>query len=313
MKKQIRVFAPATVANVSCGFDILGFAIDSPGDELAITITDKPGVRITKITGDEGKLPYEAEKNTAGVSLIAMMNEMKADFGAEIEIHKKMPLGSGLGSSAASAVASVFALNSLLDKPFSKLDLVRFAREGEKVACGPNPHADNIAACIYGGFILVRSNYPLDIIPLNTPADLCCTVVHPDVEVKTEHSRNILRKQILLSTAVTQWGNIAGLITGLLTNNYGLISRSMDDVIVEPVRSVLIPGFDKMKAAALESGALGCSISGSGPSVFALSASMEKAGQIGQAMQASLESYKIGSEIYISKINSNGPVILGEK
>lgn len=311
MKKEIKVFAPATVANVSCGFDILGFAIDSPGDELTLRITDTPGVVITKITGDEGKLPYEPKGNTASVSLLAMLKEMNADFGAEIELHKKMPLGSGLGSSAASAVASVFALNSLLDKPFDKLDLVRFAREGEKVACGPNPHADNIAACIYGGFVLVRSNYPLDIIPLKTPDDLHCTIIHPDVEVKTEHSRNILRKQILLSTAVVQWGNIAGLVAGLLTSDYSLISRSMNDVIVEPVRSVLIPGFDHIKKAALDNGAIGCSISGSGPSVFAISNSKEKAEKIGFEMQKSLEYLKIGSEVYISKINSHGPIILG--
>ena len=311
MKKEITVFAPATVANVSCGFDILGFAIDSPGDELTLRITDTPGVVITQITGEEGKLPYEADKNTASVSLLAMLNEMNAEFGCEIELHKKMPLGSGLGSSAASAVASVFALNSLLEKPFDKIDLVRFAREGEKVACGHNPHADNISACIYGGFVLVRSNYPLDVIPLKTPQDIYCTVIHPDVEVKTEHSRNILRKQILLSTAVEQWGNIAGLVTGLLTDDYDLISRSMNDVIVEPVRSVLIPGFDNMKKAALESGALGCSISGSGPSVFAISNSKEKAGQIGKAMQQSLDTLKVGSEVYISKINSQGPIILG--
>jgi len=311
MKKEIKVFAPATVANVSCGFDILGFAIDSPGDELTLRITDKPGVVITSITGEEGKLPYEADKNTASVSLLAMLDEMKADFGVELELHKKMPLGSGLGSSAASAVAGVFALNALLENPFSKLDLVRFAREGEKVACGANPHADNIGACIYGGFVLIRSNYPLDIIPLKTPDDLHCTVIHPDVEVKTEHSRNILRKQVALSTAVVQWGNIAGLVTGLLTNDYELISRSMNDVIVEPVRSVLIPGFDNMKKAALESGALGCSISGSGPSVFALSNSKQKAEEIGLAMQQSLNTMKVGSEVYISKINSQGPIILG--
>jgi len=311
MKKEIKVFAPATVANVSCGFDILGFAIDSPGDELHLKITDKPGVTITKITGDEGKLPYEAEKNTAGVSLLAMLAELNAPYGAEIEIHKKMPLGSGLGSSAASAVASVFALNSLLEKPLSKLDLVRFAREGEKIAVGQNPHADNISACIYGGFVLVRSNYPLDIIPLKTPADLYCTIIHPDVEVKTEHSRNILRKQILLSTAVVQWGNIAGLVAGLLTSDYDLISRSLNDVIVEPVRSVLIPGFDNMKKAAMENGALGSSISGSGPSVFALSNKKETAEKIGAAMQDSLSSLKVGSEVYVSKINSQGPIILG--
>jgi homoserine kinase len=311
MKKEIKVFAPATVANVSCGFDILGFAIDAPGDELTLRITDKPGVVITKITGDEGKLPIEAEKNTAGVSLLAMMKELNAGFGVEMQLDKKMPLGSGLGSSAASAVASVFALNCLIDKPVNKLDLVKFAREGEKISCGENPHADNIAACIYGGFVLVRSNYPLDIIPLSAPDDLYCTILHPDVVVKTEHSRNILRKQLLLSTAVTQWGNIAGLVAGLLKSDYDLISRSMHDVIVEPVRSVLIPGFDAIKEAALSNGALGSSISGSGPSVFALSNSKEKAEKIGAAMQKVLAPLEVGSEVYISKINSNGPIIIG--
>jgi homoserine kinase len=311
MKKNIKVFAPASVTNVSCGFDIMGFAIDWPGDEVVLKIKDKPGISITKITGDKGRLPLDPLKNTAGVSLIALAGHLEFKKGIEMEIHKKMALGSGLGSSAASAVASVFALNELLGKPLSRKELLPFALEGEKLTSGGIPHADNISACLMGGFIVVRSINPIDVVDIKTPGKLYCTIVHPKLEISTADTRKILRKQILLADAVEQWGNVAGLIAGLTTGDYGLISRSLQDVIVEPVRSILIPGFNKIKDSAIEAGALGCSISGSGPSIFALSKSEAIAEKAGKAMMKALSSIKVDGDLYISKINKQGPKVIG--
>ncbi|MDR3625593.1 MAG: homoserine kinase [Ignavibacteriaceae bacterium] len=310
MKKKIKVFAPASVTNVSCGFDVMGFAIDWPGDEIVLKIKDKPGISISKITGDNGKLPLDPVKNTAGASLIALAKHLGLKNGIEMEIHKKMALGSGLGSSAASAVASVFALNELLGKPLSRKELIPFALEGEKLTCGGTPHADNISACLMGGFVIVRSMNPIDVVNIKTPDKLYCTIVHPKLEINTADTRKILRKQILLADAVKQWGNVAGLIAGLTTGNYGLIGRSLQDVIVEPIRSILIPGFNKIKNTALEAGALGCSISGSGPSIFALSKSETIAKKAGDAMMEALNSIEVDGDLYISKINKQGPKVI---
>ncbi|MCL5029657.1 MAG: homoserine kinase [Bacteroidetes bacterium] len=310
MKKEIKVFAPASVTNVSCGFDVLGFAIDWPGDEVILRITDSPGIKISKITGEDGRLPLDPQKNTAGVSLISMTENLKFDKGIEIEIHKKMALGSGLGSSAASAVASVFALNEILDHPFPKKELLPFALEGEKLTCGGTPHADNVSACLMGGFVIVRSVNPIDVININTPADLYCTIIHPHLEINTSDTRKILRKQILLSDAVKQWGNVAGLVAGLMNKDYELISRSLQDVIIEPIRSILIPGFNEIKNAAVNAGALGCSISGSGPSIFAFSKSNSTAEKVGAAMNVILKSLDLSGDLYISKINHEGPKVI---
>jgi homoserine kinase len=310
MKKEITVFAPASVTNVSCGFDIMGFAIDGPGDELKLKISNKPGIVISKITGDHGRLPIQIEKNTAGTSITALANYLNFSKGINIEIHKKMSLASGLGSSAASAVAGVFALNEILGKPLSKEELLPFALEGEKLTCGGAPHADNVSASLYGGFIIVRSLNPLDVINIDVPENLYCTIVHPDIEIHTGDTRKILKKQILLSDAVQQWGNVASLVAGLLKKDYKLIGRSLQDVIVEPIRSILIPGFNNVKQAALDAGALGCSISGSGPSIFAFSSSKKTAKNIGEKMQNVLSKLEIESDLYISKINKEGPRII---
>ena len=308
-QKQIRVFAPATVANVGCGFDIMGFALDYPGDELVLTIVDEPGVRINTITGDEGKLPLAAEKNTAGVSLLSMVKELGFDGGVEMELHKHLPMGSGLGSSAASAVASVFAFNKLLEHPLELTDVLRFALEGERIACG-TAHADNAGASLFGGFVLIRSNDPLDVVTIPTPSDLYAAVIHPVIEIRTESTRKILRNQIPLSSAVTQWGNVGGLVAGLLKSDYELIGRSLEDVVIEPVRSILIPGYDQVKAAAMEAGALGCSISGSGPSIFALTKSKKTAERVGRAMEQALTTFGLESDLYISQINQQGPRVI---
>lgn len=311
--KKVKAFAPATVANVACGFDVLGFAIHGLGDYVTATLSDEPGLRITSIIGDGGKLPLEAEKNTAGLSALSLLkNAGKLDeIGIDLQIEKKMPLGSGLGSSAASSAASVVAVNGLLGNPYSSHELLPFAVEGEMAASG-TAHADNVAAALIGGFILVKTHHPPDVISLNTPEKLHCTIIHPQIEIQTKNSRKILKKQVPLEKAVTQWGNLGALIAGLYTNDYDLIGRSLHDEIIEPVRSVLIPGFAAMKKAALDHGALGCSISGSGPSLFALSTSKEEAEKIGKAMGLKLKSIGLEYDLHISKINTAGASIVDD-
>jgi homoserine kinase len=309
MDKQVRVFAPATVANVGCAFDILGFAVAKPGDEVSARLTSSPGVVIKEIFGDNGKLPLDPWKNTAGVSAAAFLNHIGAEQGIELSLKKQMPLGSGLGSSSASSAAAVYAANLLFDSALAVEDLLPFAMEGEKAACGA-PHADNVAPALLGGFILVRSYNPLDIIKIPAPDKLVCTIVHPIIEINTSDARKILKKEVPLARAVSQWGNVAGLIAGLMKSDYDLIGRSLEDFIVEPTRSMLIPGFDSVKSAALSKGAIGCGISGSGPSIFALSTGSDTAASVGEAMKLSFSELEIDSSIYISKINDQGPLIL---
>lgn len=307
---SIRVFAPATVANVACGFDIFGFAVDNPGDEILLTRRDEPGIEITTIIGDEGRLPRQTERNTAGYAMQRYLKHLgRTDVGIEVELTKKMPLGSGMGSSAASAVAGVFAINELLGRPLETLDLLPFAMEGERLASG-TAHADNVAPSLLGGFIVIRSYHPLDIIKIETPASLFCTLVHPDVEVNTKDARFILKNEVSLKNTIIQMGNVAGLMAGLMKPDYGLISRSLVDVIIEPVRAILIPEFNEVKQAALDGGALGCSISGSGPSMFALSRDLETAERVGTNMQRAFLTAGITSEIYVSGINTQGPKVL---
>lgn len=309
--KKVKAFAPATVANVACGFDVLGFAIHGLGDYVTASFTDKPGLRITSISGDEGNLPKDPEKNTGGLAVLSLLKKTgkQIEKGIELQIEKKMPLGSGLGSSAASSAAAVVAVNELLANPFSTNELLPFAVEGELAASG-TAHADNVAAALIGGFILVKTHNPPDVISLNTPKKLHCTIIHPEIEIQTKNSRKILRKQISLEKAVTQWGNLGSLIAGLYTNDYDLIGRSLHDEIIEPMRSVLIPGFSDMQKAALNKGALGCSISGSGPSLFALSTSRKKAEEIGKAMGFVLQSIGLEYNLHISKINTEGASIV---
>ena len=307
--KSIKVFAPATVANVTCGFDILGFAVDEPGDEVILTLKETKGVVIHQITGDDGRLPLNATQNTVGASIISMLKYLNSNQGVEIILNKKMPFGSGLGSSAASAAAGSVALNELLGTKLDKQQLVKFAMEGEKVASGA-AHADNVAPAIYGGFVLIRSYNPLDIIQIPAPNDLYCSLVHPHLEISTKEARALLSPQVSLKDTITQCGNVAGLITGLITNNYALIGRSMQDIIAEPVRSKLIPGFETVKKHALLNNALGVGISGSGPSIFALSTSKDTANNIAQIMQAQFNKLNIGSDTYVSQINMNGVKVI---
>ena len=242
--KTIRVHAPASVANLVCGFDILGMALNEPYDEMTLTLTDKREINIRHT--DSFKIPEQADKNVAGAALYALLDEVKENIGFDLVVHKNILPGSGLGSSAAGSAGAVVAANILLENRFSKEDLVRFAMAGEKLASGVK-HADNIAPCVYGGITLIRSIFPLDIISLDFPP-LYITAVHPQIEVKTSDARQILRKEVLLKNAIRQWGNIAGLIAGFLQHDYALIGRSLEDVIIEPVRSVLIPGFHEVKS-----------------------------------------------------------------
>ena len=307
---SIRVFAPATVANVACGFDIFGFAVDNPGDVVELTRRDDPGVTITDIIGDEGRLPREAARNTAGISIQRYLQKIdRTDVGVDLLLTKQMPLGSGLGSSAASAVAGVFAINELLGRPLRTIDLLPFAMEGERIACG-SAHADNVGPSLLGGFVVVRSYNPLDVIKLDTPDGMYATLVHPDIEVNTKDARFILKNEVSLKNAIIQMGNVAGLVAGLMKPDYDLISRSMVDVIIEPVRSILIPQFGEVKQAALENGALGCSISGSGPSMFALCRDAEIAQRVAEAMQQAFLAVGITSEAYVSEINRQGPRVI---
>ena len=305
--EQIKIFSPATIANVSCGFDVLGLALDTVGDVMTIRKVAKKGVTITKINGQN--LPLETHKNVAGVAALALLSETNSDFGFEIEIDKQIKPGSGIGSSAASSAGSVWAINELLGKPFSSTDLVRFAMEGERLATGV-AHADNVAPALFGGFTLVRSYSPLDIISIPTPNELYATVIHPQIEVKTADAREILKTTVPLKDAIKQWGNVGGLISGLYTENYNLIGRSLEDFIIEPIRSILIPAFDSVKQQSLNAGALGCGISGSGPSIFALSKGEETAKNVASAMKAVYDKVGIDYDIHVSKINKQGIKIL---
>jgi homoserine kinase len=310
---ETRVFAPATVANVACGYDVLGFAIDSPGDEIVVRHSDKPGLRITKITGDDGKLPKDPEKNTAGVAALDLLRHLgMTDRGIEMEIHKKMPFGSGLGSSAASAVAGVFAVNRLIGEPLSKMQLLPFAMAGEAYADGAW-HADNVGPCLLGGIVFIRSNEELDIAQIPAPKNLWAAVVHPDIEILTKVAREILPKEIPVANATQQIGNLGGLLLGLIQEDYGLISRSIHDVIAEPRRQKLIPEFYKAKRAALAAGALGFSISGAGPSVFALCEGEESARKVGAAVSKVFQSIPLNNQVHISPINTKGVHVIEEK
>lgn len=301
--EEIKVFCPATIANVSCGFDVLGLALDSVGDEMVVRKTEEKGIRITKIKGQD--LPLETNKNVSGVAGLALLEKSGYNGGFEIEIDKRIKPGSGIGSSAASSAGAVWAMNELLGRPFSKLELVQFAMQGEKLASDV-AHADNVAPAIYGGFTLVRSYEPLDIVAIPTPDELFATVIHPQIEIKTSDSRKILKTTLSLEKGIKQWGNLGGLIAGLFQSDYDLIGRSLQDHIVEPIRSILIPAFDDIKTNAMAAGALGGGISGSGPSIFALSKGEKIAQNVAKSMEATYKTIGVPFDIHISKVNVQG-------
>lgn len=303
----IKIFAPATVANVSCGFDCLGFAVDAVGDEMTFTKTSKKGVEITNITGAD--LTYNIDENAASAVIKKILNTANADFGIALTIHKGFSPGSGLGSSAASAAGAAFGTNQLLGDMYSNLELTKFAMFGEKVACG-SAIADNVAAAIFGGFILVRSYHPLEIIKLPVPSELRVVAIHPQISIKTKDARAVLPAKIALKDAVTQWANVGGLISGLYTDNYNLISNSLVDIIAEPARKSLIPFFDDIKNSATKAGALGAGISGSGPTVFALCEGDIVAKAVYKSIEESYKNTGINFEMFISKVNHKGIKII---
>jgi len=304
---EIKIFAPATIANLNCGFDVLGLCLDGIGDEMIFRKSTEKGLRITKITGAD--LPLELENNVAGVAGLALLDKVEIDFGIEIEIYKKLKLGSGIGSSSASAAGAVFGINELLSKPFTKKELINFAMKGEAVASG-SEHADNVAPCLLGGFTLVTGYNPLEVIRIEAPADLFVVVLHPHIEVKTSDARAVLKPEISLKNAITQIGNLGGFVAGLYTNDYDLIGRSMKDVLVEPYRKHLIPNFDLVKNVALNNRALGAGISGAGPSIFALCKGKKTAETVANAMQNAFKETKIPYDIHVSKINEEGTKLI---
>lgn len=306
-EQEVKVFTPATVANVACGFDILGFALEKPGDEIIARFSDQPGLRIAAISGDGGKLPYNIKKNTAGFAAQKLLEHLGENRGIELEIHKKMPFGTGMGSSAASAVGGVVAVNELLGNPLTKHQLLPFAVLGEQIADGAY-HADNVAPCLLGGITLIRSNEDLDVHSLPLPADLYVTVVFPNIEIMTKDARGVLKETVTLKQMIQQSGNLAGLIVGLMNSDYDLIGRSLQDVVIEPQRAHLIPHFYEVKKAAEEAGTLGCSISGAGPSIFALSKGKAIAEKVGKAMQSIFENVGIENTLYLSPINPDGAI-----
>ena len=304
---RIKLFAPATVANLSCGFDVLGCCLDGVGDEMIISKNSEQKLRITKITGQN--LPLEVNANVAGVSAEALLVELDEKQGFDIEIKKNIKAGSGIGSSAASATGAVFGINKLLGEPFTTNELIKFAMEGERLASG-NAHADNVAPALLGGFSLVKSYEPLEILSLPSLPELRMLILHPLIELKTRDSRSIIKQTVELKKAISQWGNLAALVSALYTQDYNLLGRSLKDEIIEPVRSILIPYFDDLKALASANGALGFGISGSGPSVFALCKGDGVAEKVKAEFQEFYQDKNIDFDLHLSKINPEGIKII---
>ncbi len=309
-QSEITVFAPATVANVICGYDVLGFALEKPGDKVIMRLNGDKEVTIKHIEGDGGRLPWEADRNTVSASVQNYLDLIgRSGTGVDIELYKQMPIGSGLGSSAASTVAGLFAINKLMGEPLKPLEMLPLALKGEELACG-HPHADNVTPALLGGFTLVRSADPLDVVHLPVPDGLFCAVVFPHVDVPTRAAREMIRKQVLLKDAVKQWGNIAGLVSSLFLKDYELMARSMEDVIIEPTRAILIPEFYEMRSLAMAGGAMSFGISGSGPSVFSFVRDRTNAEKIAKQIHDHLHDKGIDCHTYVSAINKNGPIVL---
>lgn len=306
MVADIEVFAPATVANVGCGFDVLGFAIHRPGDSVVVRPTSGDKLVIEEITGDSSSIPLEVSRNTAGVAAQALLEHLGERRGIAMSIHKGIPVGSGAGSSASSAVAGAFAVNELLGRPFERRALMPFVLAGEAIASGGAIHADNVGPCLLGGMVLVRSNAELDTVGIPTPPELYAAVVLPEHTILTSEARAILRPEIPMKDAIVQWGNVGGLIAGLSQADYSLIGRSLVDVVAEPLRAQLIPGFADVRAAALDAGALGCGISGAGPAVFALCEGDDDAFRCAIAMQRAFVANGLNARRFVSSVNPMG-------
>jgi homoserine kinase len=307
---MIAVFAPGSVSNVACGFDVLGFALDEPGDVVTAAPQADAGVSIAAIHGDGGRLPTDPRRNTASAAVMALLHRLETTRGIALTIHKGIPLASGVGSSGASAVAAVVAANEVLGRPAPMTMLLECAMAGEQVGCG-SIHPDNVSPSLFGGFVLARSAQPPDIVRLPVPAGLACAVLHPRIEIETGAARKLLGDQVLLRDATRQWANVGGLVAALYSNDLELLSRSLVDTIAEPKRAALVPGFAAVKAAATAAGALGASLSGSGPSIFALAASMEIAQVAGAAMQRAFDAASsAGSDLWVCPVGRQGARVI---
>lgn len=307
---MIAAFAPATVSNVACGFDVLGFALDTPGDVVIAEASTDPGVEIAEVEGDGGRLSREPERNTAGAAALALLRRLGAARGIRLRVHKGVPLASGVGSSGASAVAAVVAVNELLGRPAPVGVLLECAMHGEIAGCGA-AHPDNVAPSLYGGFVLARTSSPPDVIRLPVPEGLSCAVLHPHLEVPTGTARALLGDTVPLRAAVQQWGNVGALVAGLFLNDLALVARTLEDHVAEPKRAHLVPGFDKVKSAARAAGAMGSSLSGAGPSIFALCASADSAALVGDAMLAEFQQATgLEADLWVSAVGTRGARIV---
>lgn len=308
MKKSVRVFAPGTVANMGCGFDVMGMTLNGAGDILTVSVSEGDGLVIENRS--EVELPTDIDKNVITPAVRALMKEFGEPRMIEVIVESKIAPGSGIGSSAASSAAAVYALNEALGSPFSPEKLVEFAMEGEKLISGGTPHADNVGPAILGGVVLMRGYEPLDIVRLPVPDNFFCSVVHPDIMVSTKDARAVLPHEIPMRTAVKQWGNVAGLVAGLALKDVYLIGRAMVDSVVEPHRKHFIPGFDELRAKVLEAGAIAVNISGAGPSVFAVSSDMDTASRVGEVMSRHFGDIGIGSDLYVGTVSNQGCRVL---
>src|SRR5215472_17006039 len=302
---SVTAFAPATVSNVGCGFDVLGFALDAPGDEVTARVAPG-GVRIDNVVNDGGRIPREAAKNTAGVASLALLARVGERRGVALTIRKGTPMSSGLGGSAASAVGAVVAIDALFELGLSLDVLLACAFEGERLGAG-SAHADNIAPCLYGGFVLVRTANPPDIVRLPVPRELAAVVVHPDLEIETARARALLGRDVPLTDAIRQWANLGAFVDALHRADFDLLSRSLEDTIAEPRRAALVPGLSAIKQAAADAGALGCSLSGSGPAIFALCRGLHVARRVAAAMTKVVRAYIPGEpQTFVSTIAPHG-------
>lgn len=312
VSRSVKSFAPATISNLGPGFDVLGVALQHPGDCVIARRRREPGLSF-HVSTKQDQVPGDPRRNVAAYVARLLLKEFRPPFGIEMELQKQMPVGSGLGSSAASGVAAALAVNALLPRPLKKHDLLAFTLEGERFACGAT-HADNVAPSLLGGARLIRSYDPLDVLSIPVDRSLVWIVVHPHVVVLTKKARAILPKQIPLRSAVRQWGNVAGLVLGLTLGKHDVLGRCIEDMIIEPLRARLLPGFPEVKRAALRAGALGCSISGSGPSVFSIAPSMKKAKIISEAMTRAFRlAAGVESDVFLSRTNERGADIVWRK
>lgn len=307
---MIAVYAPGSVSNVGCGFDVLGFALDQPGDVVVAAPQDASGVSIAAIHGDDGRLTTEPGKNTASAAVLELLRRLETIRGISLTIHKGLPLASGIGSSGASAVAAVVAANEVLGRPAPMEILLECAMAGEQAGCG-SIHPDNVTPSLYGGFILARSAQPPDIVRLPVPPGLACAVLHPRIEVETGAARRLIGDQVALKDATRQWANVGALVAALYTADLPLLSRALVDHIAEPRRASLVPGLAEIKAAAMSAGALGCSLSGSGPSIFALAATLELAQAAGDAMQHAFNAQSnVGADLWVCPVGRQGARVI---